>query len=135
MTLSCNLNLYAQPSWGTELHARSLRKCLVEQFADFDEYQLGKSVHKVKKNPIIIRDDNESSINELAQRRYTIKRLIRLLHISKPVFHVLAILGKKYPSNCQDFFQIGLPGDFEAEKCGKRIKLPIPVTWETQISK
>ncbi len=29
------------------------------------------------------------------RKRFNLKRLIRLLHISKPVEHVLAILGKK----------------------------------------
>ena len=33
--------------------------------------------------------------DQLKRRKFTIKRLIRLLHINQPVFHVLAILGKK----------------------------------------
>ena len=28
-------------------------------------------------------------------RNFTLKRLVRLLHIDKPVFHVMAILGKR----------------------------------------
>ena len=32
---------------------------------------------------------------ELRERRFTLKRLIRLLHIREPVFHVLGLLGKR----------------------------------------
>ena len=35
----------------------------------------------------------------MAKRNFTLKRLVRLLHIDKPVYHVMAILGKRY-----DFF-------------------------------
>ena len=28
-------------------------------------------------------------------RNFTLKRLVRLLHIDRPVFHVMAILGKR----------------------------------------
>ncbi len=32
---------------------------------------------------------------ELRSRRFSLKRLVRLLHVDRPVFHVMAILGKK----------------------------------------
>ncbi|MFG1588302.1 TROVE domain-containing protein [Staphylococcus aureus] len=32
------------------------------------------------------------------------------------------------------FFRSRLPGLFEEEKAGKRMKLPIPETWETELS-
>ena len=41
----------------------------------------------------------------------------------------------RYPDNYEDFFAARLPGEFDPEKAGKRIKLSIPITWETQISK
>merc|ERR1712226_1220534 len=79
--------------------------------------------------------DQKNKKKELAKKRFSVKRLIRLLHISAPVYHVMAILGKKYPDDQEDFFNSRLPGEFDEQKAGKRIKLSIPVTWETQISK
>ena len=99
-----------------------LRKCMGEKFGEFDQYQLGKHGKKMKKNKIPIIDffgskaenweeaemmiegdgnDDMSDVSEslpsldLAQKRFSVKRLIRLLHIKDPVFHVMAILEKK----------------------------------------
>ena len=41
----------------------------------------------------------------------TMKYLIRNLHISTPVEHVMSILGKKYPVSQQVFRDVGLPGE------------------------
>ena len=71
---------------------------------------------------------------ELKQRSYTIKQLIRQLHIFKPVDSVMCLLGKKYPLTFEEFIQSKLPGEYNSEKAGKRMKLPTPETWETQIS-
>ena len=87
---------------------------MVEKFKEFDEYQLAKHGKKVKKQDIPIfcseedeqeedmeieaqqsDDDEKNKKKELAKRRFSVKRLIRLLHISAPVYHVMAILGKK----------------------------------------
>ena len=80
-----------------------LRQCLVERFHDFDEYQLGKHGKKVKKGEIDIgvapdvNEDEEMMDQDylLAKKRFSVKRLIRLLHIKEPVLHVMGILGKK----------------------------------------
>ena len=34
----------------------------------------------------------------------------------------------------EEFYQSRLPGTFEEERAGKRMKLPVPETWETQVS-
>ena len=80
-----------------------LRRCMVERFHDFDEYQLGKHGKKVKKGEIDIgvapdvNEDEEMMDQDylLAKKRFSVKRLIRLLHIKEPVLHVMGILGKK----------------------------------------
>ena len=80
-----------------------LRRCMVERFYDFDEYQLGKHGKKVKKGEIDIgvapdvNEDEEMMDRDyfLAKKRFSVKRLIRLLHIKEPVLHVMGILGKK----------------------------------------
>lgn len=50
---------------------------------------------------VVSKASDESSVakrpnrKELRARRFTLKRLIRLLHIREPVFHVLGLLGKR----------------------------------------
>jgi len=64
----------------------------------------------------------------------TLKQLIRRLHISEPAEVVMSIVGKKYPATQEDFVKSHLPGEFDATRAGKRMKLPTPETWETQVS-
>lgn len=40
----------------------------------------------------------------------------------------------RYPSTLEAFYQARLPGTWEEERSGKRMKLPVPETWETQVS-
>ena len=40
----------------------------------------------------------------------------------------------RYPSNGNDFYASRLPGTFEEDKAGTRLKLATPMTWETQIA-
>ncbi len=77
---------------------------------------------------------SEESEAVVRQRSFTLKQLIRQLHICKPVNNVLSLLGKKYPESFEKFIELKMTGDYESEKCGKRMKLPIPETWETQVS-
>lgn len=44
------------------------------------------------------------------------------------------VCNYRYPSTREEFLQSRLPGHFEEERAGKRMKLPIPETWETQVS-
>ncbi|RNA40619.1 telomerase component 1-like, partial [Brachionus plicatilis] len=78
--------------------------------------------------------DDEESHEEVKQRTFTLKQLIRQLHISSPVDNVMCLLGKKYPMTFEEFMKLRLPGIFDSERAGKRMKLEIPETWETQIS-
>ena len=74
------------------------------------------------------------SEEELERLKFTLKQIIRKLHISEPVYHVMCLIGKKYPENPEDFRRSGLPGTWDQDKAGKRMKLPTPETWETQVS-
>jgi telomerase protein component 1 len=65
---------------------------------------------------------------ETRRMAFTLKRLIRQLHISEPVEHVWCLLGKRYPETSELFYQSRLPGVFEAERSNKRMKLPTPET-------
>ena len=62
------------------------------------------------------------------------KSVIRSFHIGEPKSAVMSILGKKYPRTAEEFEKSGLAGRFEARMAGKRMRLPIPKTWETELS-
>ncbi|XP_022100533.1 telomerase protein component 1-like [Acanthaster planci] len=65
---------------------------------------------------------------------YTLKQLIRKLHITEPVESVMCLVGKKYPESLEAFYKTRLPGTWDPDRAGKRMKLPTPETWETQVS-
>ena len=65
---------------------------------------------------------------EARRMAFTLKRLIRQLHISEPVEHIWCLLGKRYPETSELFYQSRLPGVFEPERANKRMKLPTPET-------
>ena len=82
-----------------------------------------------------IEGESESeSEEELERLKFTLKQIIRKIHISQPVDHVMCLVGKKYPETPEDFRRSGLPGTWDQDRAGKRMKLPIPETWETQVS-
>ena len=81
-----------------------------------------------------INHDEHEDEEEIAKKTFTLKQLIRQLHISKPIQHVFGLLGKRYPQTYDEYLASGLPGIFESEKAGKRMRLAVPETWETQIS-
>lgn len=64
----------------------------------------------------------------------TMKHLIRQCHITEPKLHVMCIIGAKYPSTETKFQASGLPGVFDPNMAGKRMKLPRAETWETSVS-
>ncbi|PVD30085.1 hypothetical protein C0Q70_09346 [Pomacea canaliculata] len=82
-----------------------------------------------------VKYDEESETKEEQERKtFTLKQLIRKLHIVEPPEHVMCLVGKKYPKTPEEFYCSRLPGVWEEERAGKRMKLPIPETWETQVS-
>jgi len=78
--------------------------------------------------------ENILTVKDKFKPMITIKQLIRELHLSSPRHHVMCILGKKYPETSKDYIYLELEGKFEPEKAGKRMRLPIPETWETLVS-
>eukprot|EP01117_Protostelium_nocturnum_P009162 TRINITY_DN3280_c0_g1_i1.p1 TRINITY_DN3280_c0_g1~~TRINITY_DN3280_c0_g1_i1.p1 ORF type:complete len:645 (+),score=292.71 TRINITY_DN3280_c0_g1_i1:178-2112(+) len=136
-----------------------LRKLAAKKFAEFDVYQLAKynkEKAQLKKNKKInekkkeeegknqssdSKGKSEEEEDHVAKKakidgknKITLKQLIRMVHISEPVEAVMGILGKKYPLNEEEFQKSGLLGNFDASRSGKRMKLPVPETWETQLS-
>ncbi|VDP52318.1 unnamed protein product [Schistosoma mattheei] len=92
---------------------------------------------KRSQNGVVVSTDIDAIIYSLAHSPriyFTIKELIRRLHISRPKFNVMCVLGKPYPSDSTDFIRMGLEGDWDSSKAGTCMKFPIPVTWETELS-
>ncbi len=40
----------------------------------------------------------------------------------------------RYPATPEEFYASRLPGTWDQDRAGKRMKLPTPETWETQVS-
>jgi telomerase protein component 1 len=142
----------------------ALRKAMIAKFPEFDAYQLAKYNKEKKKNPVkkdgkqrkpdsyavksvldsqvskesvsshVTDDEDHHTEEELIHLSFTLKQLIRKLHIKEPVEHVLCLIGKKYPDDLESFYESKLPGTFDETRAGKRMKLPTPETWETQVS-
>ncbi len=81
----------------------------------------------------LVVSDTESE-QEMERLTFTLKQLIRKLHISIPVEHVMCLIGKRYPEDPEAHRRSGLPGIWDQDRSGKRMKLPTPETWETQVS-
>ncbi len=47
------------------------------------------------------KSDNEEDLEKLT---FSLKQLIRKLHIAEPVYHVMCLVGKRYPETMQDFY-------------------------------
>ncbi|KAL8176473.1 UNVERIFIED_CONTAM: hypothetical protein K2H54_035247 [Gekko kuhli] len=78
----------------------------------------------------------ESAKEHVATPRdlFSLKALIRRLHISEPAQHVMSLLGRKYPSDLHTFSRSRLPGPWDSALAGTRMKLPKPHTWERELS-
>jgi telomerase protein component 1 len=117
-----------------------LRKALVDKFSDFDTYQLGKyNKERTVKRKARRKREFQAQFPTLeflpeAKPTLTLKRMIRQLHITQPVEAVMCLLGRKYPLTHADFVRSGLRGQWDTERAGKRMKLPVPETWETLVS-
>ena len=87
-------------------------------------------------------DESSSSVvvsesetkEEIERLSFTLKQLIRKVHISEPVEYIMCLLGKKYPEDAEAFRKSRLPGLWDQDRANKRMKLPVPETWETQVS-
>ena len=78
---------------------------------------------------------SDSDTEEEAVRlSFTLKHLIRKIHIREPVEPVMCLLGKRYPEDPEAFRRSRLPGIWDQDRAGKRMKLATPETWETQVS-
>ena len=82
----------------------------------------------------VVADSASESEEELQRMSFTLKQLVRKIHISAPVDHVMSLVGKRYPDNPEAFRRSHLSGTWDQDRAGKRMKLATPETWETQVS-
>uniref|UniRef100_A0A673J018 TROVE domain-containing protein n=1 Tax=Sinocyclocheilus rhinocerous TaxID=307959 RepID=A0A673J018_9TELE len=126
-----------------------LKKALVDKFKQFTEYQLAKyntRKHRCKHNKkrkkgeviflhvLIQLESQNRTATDKKQSEFSLKKMIKCLHIKEPAEHVMAILGKKYPSDLKAFSRSGLSGVWERERAGKPMKFKQPDTWECKLS-
>ncbi|XP_054623593.1 telomerase protein component 1 isoform X2 [Dunckerocampus dactyliophorus] len=138
-----------------------LKKAMADKFKQFSEYQLAKyntRKHRCKHNrkkrgkkptkeelktwANLLRSDavvlqkylDEKKVVDKKQSEFNMKKMIKLLHIKEPAEHVMAILGRKYPSDLKTFNRSGLTGAWEQERVGQRMKLKEAETWERLLS-
>ncbi|XP_028988903.1 telomerase protein component 1 [Betta splendens] len=78
--------------------------------------------------------EDKKVVVDKKQRDFSMKKMIKLLHIKEPAQHVMAILGKKYPADAKTFIHSGMKGEWDRERAGQRMKLEEPVTWERLLS-
>ncbi|THD19930.1 Telomerase protein component 1 [Fasciola hepatica] len=126
--------------------SKPMRRNMIEKFTEFDYHQLAKHSKekgRLKRAKQFCRstasssepsDDSHPFIH-MKRTCLTLKYLIRVLHIHAPTFPVMCLLGKRYPSSATEFVRLGLEGTWDPSLVGKRMKLPSPVTWETELSK
>ena len=122
----------------------ALRKAMVAKFPDFDAYQLGKYNKEGKQKRLAKKEKAEAAkkgitesdfiLQQKKRKNLTLKQMVRQLHIAAPPYFVMCILGKKYPVDEDEYRKSGLTGAFNADRAGKRMKLPVPETWETLLS-
>eukprot|EP00106_Octopus_bimaculoides_P017702 XP_014785144.1 PREDICTED: telomerase protein component 1-like [Octopus bimaculoides] len=107
----------------------ALRKVMVEKFADFDEYQLAK-YNKEKKSKNTDQDEDKENMDGYPDKSL----LVLYIQGSHLISLLRSIARKRYPESLEDFYKSRLDGTFDESRAGKRMKLPVPETWETQIS-
>jgi telomerase protein component 1 len=126
-----------------------LQRLVKEKFAGFKVYQLGKYCSEGKRKRGLIKAKAASKKNAPAavsaepviaaakEKKLNMKSLIRLCHVKSPAESVMSVLGKRYPASQDVFADSSLAREgleFKEDRAGKRMKIPTPVTWETELS-
>ncbi|KAG2462361.1 TEP1 protein, partial [Polypterus senegalus] len=115
-----------------------LKKALTEKFKEFNESQLAKYCQRYKRKKSHENSEDEMCSHtkgpeEKENHLVNLKKLIQKLHIKEPVELVMSVLGRKYPKDVQSFVKSGLPGFWDSNLAGKRMKLKRPDTLEQRL--
>ena len=112
---------------------KSPQKPLAPQPTKKEESSSSSDDESSESDSVVVGSDAENE-EELERKSFTLKQLIRKIHISEPVEFVMCLVGKKYPEDPEAFRRSRLPGTWDQDRAGKRMKLATPETWETQVS-
>ncbi|KAK7944995.1 hypothetical protein WMY93_000723 [Mugilogobius chulae] len=98
------------------------------------EQQIKRWANLVRAEPQVIKKliagDPKRQVVDKKQSEFSLKKMIKRLHIKDPAEYVMAILGRKYPSDVKAFTHSGIKGSWDRDRAGKRMKLKEPETWE-----
>ncbi|XP_067330361.1 telomerase protein component 1-like isoform X1 [Channa argus] len=139
-----------------------LKKAMADKFKQFSEHQLAKyntrkqqceysrkskkpNKQQLKQWADLIRADDsvvknfmqikDGNVGVDEKSDFTMKKMIKRLHIKEPAEHVMAILGQKYPADLTAFNHSGMKGVWDKERAGQRMMLKEPETWEHLLSR
>ncbi|KAM7405298.1 hypothetical protein PAMP_012571 [Pampus punctatissimus] len=100
--------------------------------------QLKKWANLIRSNESILKKFLQAEGNKVVvdkkQDEFSMKKMIKKLHIKEPAEHVMAILGRKYPADLKAFNLSGMNGVWDKNRAGQRMKLKEPETWERLLS-
>ncbi|CAK58727.1 unnamed protein product (macronuclear) [Paramecium tetraurelia] len=80
----------------------------------------------------------QEKLNVFDTNFLNLKDIVTFSHVKEPRSLVMSILGVKYPKTLEEFekeFKEEKKLQFEPERAGKRMSIPIPVTWDRELSK
>ncbi|CAK79603.1 unnamed protein product (macronuclear) [Paramecium tetraurelia] len=80
----------------------------------------------------------QETLNVFDTNFISLKDIVTLSHVKEPRSLVMSILGAKYPKTLEEFekeFKGERKMKFEPEKAGTRMQIPIPITWDRELSK
>jgi len=138
-----------------------LKAGFADKFTEFSEYQLAKylnakvpkpqqvTIKPAKKKGKMDEKDEATIAKEKLEadlkkkdpllRPLTLKSLVRTIHAGKNQSKaVCGVLRKQYPHDEEDFKYMHLDDngkeEFDPSRCGEKFRIPIPKTWETELS-
>ncbi|XP_067462602.1 telomerase protein component 1 [Thunnus thynnus] len=82
----------------------------------------------------LLQVEGKKVVVDKKQSEFSMKKMIKKLHIKEPAEHVMAILGRKYPADLKAFTRSGMKGVWDRERASQRMKLKQPETWERLLS-
>nr|DBA22762.1 TPA: hypothetical protein GDO54_013771 [Pyxicephalus adspersus] len=98
--------------------------------------RFGRSLKAIESSLILLKEQAKSASTEKKKKKdkFSLKSLIQRLHIFKPAYHVMSLLGRRYPKDLASFSRSGLDGPWQSHLSGQRMKLKQPETWERELS-
>ena len=105
-----------------------------EEAGDTEEPPMRSDTNTTAESSEVVGASDTEAEDEVERLSFTLKQLIRKIHISEPVEPVMCLLGKRYPEDPESFRRSRLPGTWDETRAGKRMKLATPETWETTVS-